>query len=289
VTGATARVAIVGTGLIGASIGLAARAAGMRVVGYDPDAAALRCARERGALDAVASSLEEAAADATVAVLAAPVAATLALLAAFPPAPLAELVIDTASVKAAIAAAGAAVPRFVATHPIAGSERGGPQAARGDLFTGRAWAVVPPASPSLQAAAFAFVAALGARPFLVEAAAHDAAVAATSHLPQVLATALAQRLGERLDEPGLADLCGPGVRTSLRLAASPWATWGDILEANAEAVAQEVRGFADVLRSVADDVERRDREALARRFDAAGAAHARLGANDGSRESVSPS
>ncbi len=253
-TGATARVAIIGTGLIGASIGLAARAAGMRVVGYDPDGAALGCAHERGALDAVAASASEALADATVAVVAAPVAATVALLAAFPPAPRAELVIDTASVKLPVVAAGAAVPRFVATHPIAGSERGGPQAARAGLFAGRAWAVVPPANPALQAAAFAFVAALGARPFLVEAAAHDAAVAATSHLPQVLATALGERIGERLDEPGLADLCGPGVRSSLRLAGSPWATWGDILEANAEAVAQEVRGFADVLRSVADDV-----------------------------------
>ena len=288
-TGAPARLAILGTGLIGASIGLAARNAGWRVTGYDLDAAAAAAARERGALDDVAEGPAAAIAGATVVVVAAPVAATVALLRGFPPAPEAALVIDTASVKAPVVAAGAAIARFVATHPIAGSERTGPAAARADLFRGRAWAVVPPADPALEAAAFAFVHSLGARPFSVGADRHDALIAASSHLPQLIATALGQHLAGRLDEPALADLCGPGLRSSLRLAASPWSTWGDILDANAAAVAQEVRGFADVLRSVADDVERGDREALARRFGAAGEAHARLSANDGSGESVSPS
>jgi prephenate dehydrogenase len=289
VSGAPARLAILGTGLIGASVGLAARAAGWRVTGYDRDAATAAEARERGALDAVAADPAEAVAGATVVVVAAPVAATLALLAAFPAAPQAELVIDTASVKAPVAAAGAAVRNFVATHPLAGSERSGPGAARADLFVGRAWAVVPPADPALEAAAFAFVRMLGARPFRVAAARHDALVAATSHLPQMIATALGERLAARLEEPDLASLCGPGMRSSLRLAGSPWSTWDDILATNASAIAQEVRAFADVLRSVADDVERGDREGLARRFGAAAAAHARLSANDGSSESVSPS
>jgi prephenate dehydrogenase len=287
VTGAPARLAILGTGLIGASIGLAARTAGWKVTGYDPDPAAAAEARERGALDEVAAGPAEAVAGARVVVVAAPVAATIALLAAFPPAPAAELVIDTASVKAPVAAAASAVRHFVATHPIAGSERSGPAPAHADLFRGRAWAIVPPADAALEAAAFAFVRSLGARPFRVGAGRHDRLIAATSHLPQLIATALGERLAGRLDDPDLAALCGPGVRSSLRLAASPWSTWRDILDANASAVAQEVRGFADVLRSVADDVERGDREALARRFGAAGEAHARLSANDGSGESVS--
>ena len=258
------------------------------MTGYDPDAAAAAEARERGALDAVAAGPAEAVAGAAVVVVAAPVAATVALLAGFPAAPEAELVIDTASVKLPVAAAGGAVPNFVATHPLAGSERSGPAAARADLFLGRGWAVVPPADPALEAAAFAFLRTLGARPFRVAAGRHDALVAATSHLPQLIATALGERLARRLDEPDLVGLCGPGVRSSLRLAASPWSTWGDILEANASAIAQEVRAFADVLRSVADDVQRGDRDGLALRFGAAAAAHARLSANDGSSESVSP-
>jgi len=122
------RLAVVGTGLIGASVGLAARPA-FEVTGYDADASAAREALAAGALDSAAASLDEALAGAEVVVLATPVAATVALLEALRPLPEATLVTDTASVKGPVAAAGRGVPAFVAGHPIAGSERSGPSPA----------------------------------------------------------------------------------------------------------------------------------------------------------------
>ena len=235
----------------------------------------------------MARSPAEAVGDAEVVVAAPGVAATIAILRDFPAAPQARVILDVASVKVPVVAAAANLANFVATHPIAGSERSGPEAARSDLFAGRAWALVHSPDSAAQEAAVAFVRSLGGRPFSIGAARHDALIAFSSHLPQIVATALGALLADRFDEAGLAELCGPGLRSSLRLAESAWSTWDGILDANAEAVAQEVRGFADVLRSVADDVERRDREALARRFAASSTAVRRLGANDASSQSVS--
>jgi prephenate dehydrogenase len=115
---------------------------------------------------------------------------------------------------------------------------------------------------------------------------HDAAIALTSHLPQVLSTALGAALAQRLGEPAVAGLCGPGIASLLRLADSPGGVWAAILDANAAAVAQEVRAFAAILRTVADEVEAHDAGALAARFAAAGSVRARLGTNDVAAGSV---
>lgn len=277
----SALVGIVGTGLIGSSIGLAARAAGYRTVGFDNDREHAVRAASRGALDEVAASAEDAIARAEIVVIAVPPAPTAALLAGFPPSPRARLVIDVASVKGRAVAAARRVRSFVGSHPIAGSERGGPDAADASMFKGRMWALVPPADTEVLALAQAFVRDLGAIPFCVEAGRHDALVAFSSHLPQVIATALGSALADRLDEPGLAELCGPGIRSMLRLAASPWSLWSAILDANRAEVAQEVQAFAGILRSVADALEAGDGAALAARFAKSASAAERLATNDG--------
>jgi prephenate dehydrogenase len=269
-------VGIVGSGLIGASVGLAARAAGFRTLGYDADPGHAARAAALGALDEIAASAEDAIVRADIVVIAVPVAPAAALLAGFPLSPRARLVTDVASVKVPVVAAARRVPSFVAGHPIAGSERSGPDAANADLFKRCAWALVPPADPDLMALAEGFVRALGACPFAIDAARHDALVAFTSHLPQVVATALGSALAERLDEPAVAELCGPGMRSMLRLASSRWSVWSSVLDANRDAVAQEVRAFAGILRSVADALDARDADALAARFADGSSAAARL-------------
>jgi prephenate dehydrogenase len=279
---------IVGTGLIGSSVGLAARAAGFRTTGWDSDAEVGARARTVGAIEIVAPSAAEVVGDADVVVVATPLLATLALLRDFPPAPRAVLILDVASVKAPVVTAAGGLAAFVASHPLAGSELTGPEAARADLFQNRVWAYVPPADRTLEARARAFLEALGARAVAVAADRHDALVAFTSHLPQVAATALGSMLCARLDDPLVVELCGGGMRSMTRLAASAWPVWGGVLAANSCGVAQEVRGFADILRSVADALEAGDQTALARRFAQAATAAAALGANEGPPHFVIP-
>jgi prephenate dehydrogenase len=166
-------------------------------------------------------------------VLATPLAATLELLArlrfarCLPP-----LVIDVASLQVPVAAAGAALTPFVPTHPIAGSELSGPEAGRPDLFAGRTWAYEPDRPAAARTAAVA--------------------LALTSMLPQLVGTALACRLAQRLKDPAVADLVGPGMRSSVRLGASPWSMWRSILDYNRDAAAQEVRSLSAILSDVAD-------------------------------------
>ena len=166
-----------------------------------------------------------------------------------------QLVTDTGSVKGAVMAAAAALPpgvRFVGGHPMAGEARGGFEAARPDLFQGASWALVPrpAAGESGQAAEAEAVAALvrelGAMPVPCAAGEHDRVVALTSHLPQLLATAVAAELEGRA-EPLAAALVGPGGRAFLRLAGSGFEVWRDILEHNraeVERALEAVRGRA---------------------------------------------
>jgi prephenate dehydrogenase len=282
------RVGIVGTGLIGGSIGLAARAAGYRTAGYDLEPEHAARAAALGAVETALPSVEELIERSDIIVVAAPLEATLGLLRRFPPAPEVQLVTDVASVKGPVVAAARGLPHFVGGHPIAGSERSGPDAARADLFVGRAWALVPPRDDALLARAEAFVASLGARPIFVEAERHDAVVAFTSHLPQMLGSALAASLGERLAEPAVRALCGSGIRSMTRLAESAWPVWSGILDANAAAVAQEVRAFANVLRSVADELDGHDGAALAARFADAASSVARLARTNAAQSPVIP-
>lgn len=271
---------IFGTGLIGASIGLRARHAGYRVTGWDADPAHLATALERGALDAAASDVDSLTADADTLVLAAPLPATIELLKRLGERPpRATLVLDVASVKAPVALAGAGLPAFVPTHPIAGSERSGPENAAADLFVGRVWTLDPAAAPAALARAAAFILEMGARPVPVPSDAHDRIAALTSHLPQILAVVLGSHAAERLNDEDVLALCGTGIRSMLRLGGSSWPMWAGVLEANAVALAQEVRTLSAILSGVADALEAGHPESLEPRFAAAAAAIGRLNEN----------
>lgn len=244
----TGTVRVVGTGLLGASIGMALQALGVDVALHDPSRTTVVLARDLGA-----GRLAREDDDVRLVVVAAPPDVTpdvvLAELAAHPEA----VVTDVASVKTvvldALRAAGADLGRYVGSHPMAGSERSGPTAARADLFVGRPWVVV--GSGSSTGAALRTVrdlaSDLGATAVSLDARAHDDAVALVSHVPQIAASLVAARLGDA-DQSAL-DLAGQGLRDVTRVAASDPALWTSILAANAGAV-------TPVLRALRADLDR---------------------------------
>ncbi|MGH7757643.1 MAG: prephenate dehydrogenase, partial [Vulcanimicrobiaceae bacterium] len=259
------RLGILGTGLIGASIGLRARALGYHVVAVDRSPVNLRLALERGAVDEAVDALDGRELD--LLVLATPLDVTLALVRRFAAdPPRARLILDVASVKAPVVEAAAGLAGFVGTHPIAGGENSGPADARADLFSGAYWAYDPAAFAPARAEAVAFIERLGARPVPIEPGLHDRTVALTSHLPQLLATVLAAQVGERLGRPPTAELCGSGLASMTRLGASSWEVWGSIFSENAAPIAQEIRSIAAILSKLAADLEEGRADRLAPAF-----------------------
>lgn len=220
-------------------------------------------------VDAVAPDLATLAASVDVLVLAAPLPATLeamaelAALGAREPWP--ELIIDVASTKRAVAAAGGRVRNFVPTHPIAGAERRGPMAARADLFRGRTWAYVG-ATPTLDARTEAFIAALGATPLAIDAARHDEVLALTSHLPQVVSTLLAATLADHTAEADVSTLCGPGMSSMLRLAYADFALWEPILAENHDALSRALGELGTRIEAARAALERGEVPSLASYF-----------------------
>ncbi|RYV50864.1 prephenate dehydrogenase [Pengzhenrongella frigida] len=230
-------VRVVGTGLLGASVGLGLSTRGVDVVLWDPSRTALALARDVGAGRLPAPDD----APVTLVVVAAPPDVTadvvLAELAAHPTA----VVTDLASIKGhvldSLRAAGADLTRYVGSHPMAGREKTGPAAALPDLFVGRPWVITDSGESSRDAllAVRDLAADLGAVPRSMDPRAHDDAVAVVSHVPQVAASLVAMRLR---DAPHAAlDLSGQGLRDVTRVAASDPTLWTSILAANAEAVA----------------------------------------------------
>jgi prephenate dehydrogenase len=235
------RIAIVGTGLIGASVGLAAKKAGVPVVaGFDPDPEALAIALERGAVDERADSLAAAVAGAELALVAAPVAALPAQVEAVLQASGARCTVtDVGSTKGAVCRAAAGEPRFVGGHPVCGSEARGPAHANGELFSGATWFLTPVAAtdPERYRVLHGFVASLGAVPVAVDPGAHDRLVALTSHLPHALANVLLNQAGATSIE-GHEPLAAAGgsLRDMTRVAGANPRIWVDIFLDNAEAI-----------------------------------------------------
>jgi prephenate dehydrogenase len=235
-TAPTSRVRVVGTGLLGTSVGLALRAADLDVTLYDPSPTAAALARDLGA-GRLATGEDD---DPDLVVVAAPpdVVGDVVVheLAAYPRA----VVTDVASVKAAplatVRSAGGDLRRYVGGHPMAGRERSGAVAARGDLFTGRPWVLAPTAEcdPAAVRRVRELAESVGAVVSLMDAREHDEAVAVVSHLPQVAASLVAARLRE-VPEAAVA-LAGQGVRDVTRIAASDPVLWTQILAGNAAAV-----------------------------------------------------
>jgi prephenate dehydrogenase len=257
--GLTGPIEVIGAGLLGASVGLAARRAGLDVVLSDESSDHLRTASGMGA------GRPRTAADRPQLVVV-----------AVPPDHLGEViaealrasdavVTDVGSVKSGPLAAVADVPgveRYVGGHPMAGSERSGPLAASAALFDGRPWAVTP--HESSDPAAVDLVEALarlcGAVPVRLSPVEHDRAVARTSHIPHLLAALAAGRLaGAPVDHLALS---GQGVRDVTRVAAGDPEHYGQILAANSEAVLDLLTEVRDRLDVVIDAVSASDRAAL---------------------------
>ena len=257
------RVAILGTGLIGGSIGLGLLAAdsGAEVVGFDPDAVAAEAALRAGAVTSVAQEPAQAARGARLVVLAGPVDATAGLVEA-----LAgevgdgTVVTDVGSAKAGVVAAGekAFGPSFVGGHPMAGSERHGVDAASADLFREAWWILTPTRSTSPEAYATVadLAARLGAKPVAVSPSRHDSLVARLSHVPQLTASALVDLAAGAGDREALLGLAAGGFRDVTRIAASNPDLWVTILRSNKTSILDALQTLNRKLTSVAGSIER---------------------------------
>jgi prephenate dehydrogenase len=239
-------VAVAGLGLVGGSIARGLTRAGWRVLGVDR-AGPLRAA---GAIAKGHTSLVDAARQADMVVLAAPPRANLALLrrlARLSPAP---VVTDVGSVKGPICgeARRLGLTAFVGGHPMAGAERKGFAASRGDLFRGRAWVLVHERGAARPARRVrALVRALGARAVRMDAAEHDRAVAFVSHLPQLVSWALARVCGDDAVARRHLAVAGPGFADMTRLARSPRRLWAEILAQNRPQVTRALAAFRRAL------------------------------------------
>jgi prephenate dehydrogenase len=260
--------AVLGVGLIGGSVGLAARErAGAEVVGFDPDPAALGRAMEISALDRRADSVAAACAGAEVVVCAAPVAALAELAAAALEASGPDTVVtDVGSTKRELVAALGDDERFIGGHPLAGAETAGVGNARADLFDGARWYLTPTERSSglLYDSLQRVVTDLGARPQAIGAEAHDRLMATVSHLPHVVADVLVGQAAAELtrDSERMPEV-GPSFRDATRVAGSNPAIWGDILAGNRDAVAAAIEDAAGRLREAAELVRGGDRDAIA--------------------------
>jgi len=274
-------IAIAGVGLIGGSFGLALRAAGFRgeLLGVSSPAT-IEGALARKAIDR-GVTLEEAARTADVIYLAQPIFRILDTLTALGPLVREEtLITDAGSTKRAIAArARECLPTgfFLGGHPMAGKEARGVEVAEADLFVGRPYLLTaddPRVRNARITAEFVqLVQRTGALPRWLTAAEHDRLVAASSHAPQLVSTALAAALAARSDAGEVAAVAGPGLHDMTRLALSSYEIWRDILETNSgeidAALAEVEDSIAGVRAALASSTMRQ-------RFDEAASFAARL-------------
>jgi prephenate dehydrogenase len=247
------RIAILGTGLLGTSVGLALRAAGFggSIVGWNRGAEGAQLALEAGAIDAIAADPLQAAHESQVVLLAVPIYATLDYMEKLAGVLGSEhMVTDVGSTKGAITEAAGRLfntperAAFLPGHPMAGKERGGAALGDADLFRGTVWLFTDdptwqrsPHSAELVKGWREWVAAMGSKCIDLDPARHDEMVAWLSHLPQFVATALSALLQEEVgDAPELKDVGGRALREMTRLGASPYSMWRDIASTNTEAI-----------------------------------------------------
>ncbi len=278
-------VAVIGVGLMGASLGLALRErAGARVVrGFDPSTAHAAQALERGAITDLASSIEEATQGVGVVFVATPVPqiveTTRSAIAASDEA---CVVSDLGSTKGGVmrGLTPSERRRFVGGHPVCGGETSGPAAARSDLFSGASWFLTPPdeIDPELYTRVHRVVTAVGARPTAIDVDEHDRLMALVSHMPHVLAATLVNEAADATgDGRDVLSAAGPSFRDLTRVAGSNPELWADILVDNAGALAPVVRASGRRLAALADAIDARDRDAILTEFAAARGSHSRIG------------
>ncbi|MGI9024298.1 MAG: prephenate dehydrogenase [Burkholderiaceae bacterium] len=282
-----ARVAILGSGLIGGSFALALRRAGLvqGFVAYDRDPAAAARARELGIIDTVALDARQAVAGCDFVVIAAPVAQTESILDAIAPHLEADAIVtDVGSTKRDVIAAarralGASIARFVPGHPIAGREVHGPDAALADLFIGKRVLLTPLAENNEAIVARVRDAwiACGALVELLDADAHDQVLSAVSHLPHLLAYALVAQIADAPDAKLKFAFAGGGFRDFTRIAASSPEMWRDITIANRDALLDDLDGYRAGLDALRAWIATRDRDAIEAMFKKASAARSEWG------------
>lgn len=258
--------AVAGIGLLGGSVALAARQAGLvqRVIGIGRNPQRLRAAVSAGIIDEFRLESETGTAEWDLIVVATPVdrivSDVLRLATSSRPG---TVITDVGSVKQAVVEPlSGRLPadiEFVGAHPLAGSHQSGFEAARADLFSQRVTVVTPSAESSESAVerVVEFWRALGSRVIQMNAAEHDSALALTSHLPHVAAAALASLL-----QPDQRELAASGFRDTTRIAAGDADLWVPILLANAEPVLKQLTAFSQVLGEFSSALHSRDERSL---------------------------
>ncbi len=273
------RVAVLGVGLIGGSIGLAARGrAAAEVCGYDPDAEALRTALRVGAIDEQAPDIATAVAGAQVVFAAAPVGVLAqTVLAALAHSGSDCVLSDVGSTKLALSDARRD-PRFVGGHPLAGSETAGVAHARADLFADATWYLTPAATTdqALYERLRGLIERFGARPAAIAADAHDRLMASVSHLPHVLANVLAAQAADAFERERCQAAAAPSLTDAIRVAGANTAIWTDIYLANRDALVEAIDETTQRLADVRTALAQADGEALAAWNEHARAARAKL-------------
>ena len=280
------RIAILGTGLLGTSAGLALRAANFpgAIVGWNRSPEQGRVALEMGAIDSIATDPIEAARLSQVVLLCVPIYATLDFMEQLAPVLGPDhLVTDVGSTKRVISEAAARLyntpqrAAFLPGHPMAGKERGGASLGDANLFRGAVWLFTDdltarrsPQSAQLVMGWRDLVAAMGSKTIDLDHARHDELVAWVSHLPQFTATALSALLEEEVgDAPELKDVGGRALREMTRLGASPFSMWRDIAHTNTEAVERALQALEQRLAHLRENLrnpELRDEFERANRF-----------------------
>ena len=259
------RLGIIGTGLIGASVGLAAKRAGVPLVeGYDFYDNVAEAARERGAVDQTAIAADELLADSELVVVAVPV---IALGSVLREAVGAEVTVtDVGSTESNLGEALTS-PNFVGGHPVTGSEAHGPEHATADLFDGATWFLTPTAhtDPERYRLVHGFVSGLGATPVAIDPQAHDQLVAVTSHLPHALANLLVNQAGaSRIEGHEPLAAAGGSLRDMTRVAGANPRIWVDIFLENTEALRGALGEHRRRLEQLEAALEARDAGFIAR-------------------------
>ena len=260
-------IAVIGVGLIGGSIGLAARERlGATVRGFDAGDGVLDRALERVAVDRACTTVAEAVEGVDTVFVAAPVGAVPAVVAEALAAAGADCVVsDVGSTKRDVVAAHDD-PRFVGGHPLTGAEAAGVEHARADLFDGATWYLTPTAETSgiLYERLHRAIAGLGAHPAAIDAATHDRLLANVSHLPHVLANVLVSQAADTLaGENERLPATGPSFRDATRVAGANGEIWTDIYLSNRDALVSQLDETARRLAGVRDALAAADREGIA--------------------------
>ena len=261
------RLAIVGTGLMGASVALAARRAGVaEVAGFDADPAALEAAVRRGAVDEPHASLDEGLAGADLAVVAVPVAVLPEVVTAvLGVSGDACTVTDLGSTKASVCAAAGSSSRFVGGHPVCGSEASGAEHASADLFDGATWFLSPltGSDPERYRLVHGFVSDLGAAPVAIGPEAHDRLVALTSHLPHALANVVVNQAGTvRIEGHDPLAAAGGSLRDATRVAGANPRIWVDIFLDNRIELGNALAEFRGRIEALEGALAAADRDVL---------------------------